>query len=122
MDTSNDFRFNGVDPFDDWIIIDNCLYGYYPRNSIIHQISKLHSVLILDNIIKIPEGVTSIRGSSFRNNKRYKEIYIPISISYISDKAFTNSNITLRVVKDSYAYKYAKKHKLKYKYIEEEIV
>lgn len=116
MDVSNIYRFNGVNPFDNWSIKDNKLYGYYPRNSLINLLNKDNSIII-DNMIIIPNIVTSINGSAFRKVNKYKEIIIPPSVNKISKVAFLDSSITLIVSKNSYAEKYAKKMKLNYKNI-----
>ena len=88
MKTSNVYRFNGADPFDNWTIKDNCLYGYYPRNSIINGLSSLNNVIIQKDVLIIPDGVIEIKGSCFRNNKRFKKIIIPTSVRKIGRNAF----------------------------------
>lgn len=118
MDSSNIYRFNGTDPFDNWTIKLGFLLGYYPRNSLIHQYSQLNSVFIKEESIYIPSTVKNIHGSCFRKVNKYKYIYIPESVKFISDLAFRKCTATLMVVKDSYAEKYAKKKKLKYEVVE----
>ena len=120
MDVSNIYRFNGVDPFDNWTIKDNKLYGYYPRNSLINLLNK-DNYINKDNTIIISNIVTSINGSAFRKVNKYKEIIIPPSVNKISKVAFLDSSITLIVSKNSYAEKYAKKMKLNYKIYKEHI-
>ena len=115
MDTSNIYKFNGVDPFDNWTIKDGALYGYYPRNSIINGLSKANSVQISNNTVIIPDGVVSIHGSCFRNNNKYEEIIVPPSVKRISDNAFLNTNIVVVVTKGSYIERYAKRKGLNYK-------
>ena len=115
MDTSNIYRFNGVDPFDNWTIKDNVLYGYYPRNSIINGLSKINGALILDNTIIIPDGVVAISGSCFRNNNKYEEIIVPPSVSKISDNVFLNADVVIVVTPGSYVEKYAKRKGFKYR-------
>ena len=117
MASSNIYRFNGVDPFDNWTIKDNKLIGYYPRNSLINLMSKSKGVVIGINAILIPDEVREITGSAFRKVNKYKEILIPKSVTKISEQAFIDSTLTLIVSKDSYAEKYAKRKKLKYKEI-----
>ena len=90
MKTSNIYRFNGLDPFDNWTIKDNCLYGYYPRNSLINGLSSIRGVIIKENTLIIPDGVKEIKGSCFRNNQRFKKIIIPKSVIKISKNAFKN--------------------------------
>ena len=115
MNTSNIYRFNGTDPFDNWTIKNGALYGYYPRNSIINELSKRNSVLISDKTIIIPNGVMSINGSCFRNNNKYEKIVVPPSINKISDRAFLNSKLVLVVEPNSYIEKFAKRKGLSYK-------
>ena len=40
MKTSNIYKFYGVDPFDNWRVVNKELVGYYPRNSLINLLSK----------------------------------------------------------------------------------
>ena len=115
MDTSNIYRFNGVDPFDNWAIKDGTLYGYYPRNSIINGLSEINSVKISGNTITIPDGVVAISGSCFKNNNKYEEIIVPPSVTKISDNVFLNTNVVLVVTKGSYIEKYAKRKGLRYR-------
>ena len=116
MNTSNIYRFNGTDPFDNWTIKNGALYGYYPRNSIINGLSQRNSVLISDKTIIIPNGVMSINGSCFRNNNKYDEIIVPPTINKISDSAFLNSKLVLVVEPGSYIEKYAKRKGLSYRF------
>ena len=118
MNSSNIYRFNGTDPFDNWIVKDGELYGYYPRNSLVNILSSRNSLIIKDNIIIIPNTVLSIKGSCFRNIKN-KEIYIPSSVKKISDNAFKNVDAVLYVVKNSYAEKYLKRKGMRYLVYEE---
>lgn len=115
MDTSNIFRFNGIDPFDNWTIKDGCLYGYYPRNSFINMISKSKGPFIEEDRIIIPKDVKEIRGSCFRNNQKYTEVVVPITVKKVSEDAFRNSNITIVVTKGSYIEEYAIRKCLKYR-------
>ena len=116
MDSSNIYRFNG-EPFEEWTINSGLLYGFYPRSSLICLASKRYTVDIKNNAIIIPNIVSEIRGSCFRNNKKYKAIYIPKSVRHISNDAFTNTESTLFVYQDSYAEKYAKRKGIKYEHI-----
>ena len=116
MDSSNIYRFNGKDPFDNWTIKDGCLIGYYPRNSLINLLNK--SLIIKDKVIIIPNSVISIENSCFRKSN-YMKVYIPSSVKRISVTAFLDTEITLCVTKDSYAEKYAKRKGLKYEIYEE---
>ncbi len=113
--SSNIYRFNGKDPFDDWTVKDGSLYGYYPRNSLINLLSKQNSVIIFEDILTIPDGVVSIENSCFKNNKRLEQVFIPSSVKHISKSAFANTVATLVVEENSYAMKYAIKYNLKYK-------
>ena len=112
--TSNNYRFNGIDPFDNWTIKDGCLVGYYPRNSIINGLSQSESVLVSKDTMVIPNTVFAIKGSCFKGNKRFKKIFISKTVKSISRNAFLNCNATLIVTTNSYAEKYAKKYNLKY--------
>ena len=118
MNSSNIYRFNGVDPFDNWTIKDNELYGYYPRNSLINILSSHNSLIIIDNTIIIPDTVISIKGSCFRNIKN-KKIYIPSSVKKISNSAFKNIDAILYVTENSYAEKYCIRKGLRYLVYEE---
>lgn len=113
MDTSNIYRFNGKDPFDNWTIKDNVLYGYYPRNSLINALSRKGTNLHNENLI-ILDGIQAIGSSCFRNNRRYLTILIPESVKRIAKNAFLNCHAKLLVMDDSYALKYAVRHKLNY--------
>ena len=117
MDSSNIYRFNGVDPFDDWVISNGHLYGYYPRNSLIHALSKRYGITCDDGVIYIPKLVTNIDGSCFRNNTSIKKVYVSSSVMSISNTAFTNTDIILVVYPDTYAERYAKKKGMKYEYM-----
>lgn len=118
MDSSNVYRFNGTDPFDNWTIKYGYLLGYYPRNSKVNQLSQLHSVFIKDKTIHIPNTVKVIYGSCFRKVEKYEYIHIPETVLHISDLAFRKCTATLVVIKGSFAEKYAKKKKLKYEVVE----
>lgn len=109
------YKFNGVDPFDDWTIKDGCLYGYYPRNSLINILSKSNSVRIDDDSIYIPNIVAHIKNSCFKNNKRCKQVFIPDSVKHIDNEAFDNTNLILVVVPGSYGEEFAIRKGLKYK-------
>ena len=113
MNSSNIYRFNGKDPFDNWMVKDGELYGYYPRNSLVNILSKQAGVSIVDNVLVIPETVISIKGSCFRNNKHWA-IYIPSSVKKISDNAFKDTTALLVVDKNSYAEKFFKRKGLRY--------
>ena len=113
MDSSNIYRFNGIDPFDNWTIKEGCLIGYYPRNSIINGLSQTNGVTISKDALFIPNTVISISGSCFREVKRFKTIFIPDSVKRISRSAFISTEATLIVSPGSYAEQYAKKHGFK---------
>ena len=141
--TSNLFRYNGVDPFDDWATLnDGELRGYYPRNSLIHQITQANSkgLEITSNCCVISDPVKKIGRSCFRNNERFdriviskgvevidfyafwggkcKEIVIPKSVKSIKKNAFS-IGVTLLVHQGSYAERYAIRNGFQYKRIEE---
>ncbi len=119
MDNSNIYRFNGIDPFDDWTIHNGELYGYYPRNSLINLISKKNGIANKQGELIVPKTVTSIKSSCFRNNKTIKRICIPKTVVKISETSFLDTEMVLYVYKNSYAEKFARRKGLKYKYYEE---
>ena len=116
MDTANIYRFNGVDPFDNWTIKDGVLSGYYPRNSLVNLLSKVE--IVKDEIVIVPQTVTHISGSCFRKTS-FKEIHIPTSVKKICNRAFLDMKGILVVNRNSYAEKYAKRKGLRYVIYEE---
>ncbi len=116
MKTSNIYKFNGVDPFDNWRVVNKELVGYYPRNSLVNLLSKQNGGYI-DNgdSFVINEGVEVIGSSCFRNNERFKEIYLPQSIRLIKQYAIPRE-IVLVVHKGTYSEKYVLKHNFTYRY------
>ena len=114
MDTSNIYRFNGLDPFDNWSISDGVLSGYYPRSSLINIFSN--EIMVKDDSIVIPDGVVVIGCSCFRNND-YQSIIIPQSVKKINKNAFLNCKATLLIDNNKYIVRYAKRHKLNYRLI-----
>lgn len=145
MDSSNIYRFNGVDPFDNWTMNkDGVLRGYYPRNSLINLISQSKNRLkIASNgwAALVSASVNVIGRNCFRGNKRFKVIhvmpcvkaiedyafcseiplcvYLPDSIQHIKKNSFSR-NVTLIVYKDSYSERFAIKQGLSYRYHEKE--
>lgn len=145
MDSSNIYRFNGVDPFDNWTMNkDGVLRGYYPRNSLINLISQSKSGLkIASNgwTALVSASVNVIGRNCFRGNKRFKvihvmpcvkaiddyafyseiplRVYLPDSIQHIKKNSFSR-NVTLIVYKDSYSERFAIKQGLNYRYHEKE--
>ena len=137
--SSNVYRFNGVDPFDNWATIDGKLCGYYPRNSLINMITKEHStgIGVYPNYCVIRDSIKVIRRNCFRNNQRFgfitisegvesiedyafwnmriKEIGIPKSVKRIAKNAFSK-DMLLFVYKGSYAEKYAVRNGIRYEY------
>ena len=117
MNTSNIFRFNGVDPFDNWKVYKDTLLGYYPRNSLINLYSMSSNRYIdQGSYFVIKEGIKEIGPSCFKNNTRFKVIIIPSSVISIKKNAF-NKDITLMVYPGSYSERYAIKNNIKYRYI-----
>ena len=141
--TSNIFRFNGSDPFDNWKTTkEGKLVGYYPRNSLINLASKNDSGIDDYTIICVINGcVKTIGRSCFRNNERFELIVLYEGIEKIEEYAFYNMKLkhlviprsirsirknsfskdfTLYVSKGSYAEKYAIRNGFKYKYYTED--
>ena len=138
--SSNIFRFNGVDPFDNWVTSNGTLSGYYPRNSLINQITQNKSedgLGVYSNYCVVRENVKVIGRNCFRNNIRFRNIAIMEGVETIEEYAFYNTRfteigiprsvkhmrkntfskeITLFVYKDSYAEKYAIKYGFRYEY------
>ena len=141
--SSNIYRFNGTDSFDNWSTINGELQGYYPRNSLINLTTKNNSngIGVYLNYCVVRPNVKSIKRSCFRNNKRFgliilpegleaieeysfwnmrlKEIGIPKSVKKIAKHAFSK-DMMLFVYKGSYAEKYAIKNGFKYDYYQED--
>lgn len=68
--------------------------------------------------VEIPEGFEIIEKKAFAECDSLKEIRIPASIRKIGENAFAGSkNLSFYLQKGSYAEKYAKKHKIPYRYI-----
>ena len=134
MDTSNIYRFNSKDPFDNWTLNKGVLLGYYPRNSLISAISSLNNGFKdCDDKGIIGSSISVIGRSCFRKNSRFKVIEVmngvgtiedyafysdipllvilPYSVKHIKKNSFS-TNVTLRVYKNSYAEKYAKRRGL----------
>ena len=112
MDSSNIFRYNGKDPFDNWTLKGDTLYGYYPRNSLINLASKLRGVLIVGDGIYIERYVKKIGPSAFRGVTSYATIFIPREVISIAKNSFDGTSAFIFVEKDSYAEKYMKRKKL----------
>ncbi|MSS62829.1 leucine-rich repeat protein [Velocimicrobium porci] len=73
--------------------------------------------------IKIPEKVTIIEKKAFENCKNLTKIYLPASVKTIEKNVFTSCDkLTIYCEKDSYAYKYAKKNKIKTKLLSNKTV
>ena len=65
--------------------------------------------------VTLPETLNSIEGFAFANCPLLEYMEIPQGVSYISPVAFKNdSNLTLGVWYDSYAYQYAKNNSINY--------
>lgn len=78
-----------------------------------------------DNLtsIEIPNSVTTIMYYAFENCSNLKRVKLPKEISEIADTAFNrcSDDLTLYVLKNSYAENYAKTHNLKYEIYDFEI-
>lgn len=137
--TSNIYRFNGKDPFTNYKLEKNgLLIGFYPRNSLINQLSsKDNGVRIYKDHLVIEDNVKTIGRSVFRNNKDYKFIVIGKNVETIEDYAFYNTkseefiipasvkhirknsfskDAFLIVKKGSYGERYARRNKLMFNY------
>ncbi|MSS62916.1 leucine-rich repeat protein [Velocimicrobium porci] len=73
--------------------------------------------------IKIPEKVTIIEKKAFEDCKNLTKIYLPASVKTIEKNVFKGCDkLTIYCEKDSYAYKYAKKNKIKTKLLSKKTV
>lgn len=141
MDTSNIYRFNSKYPFDNWTLKEGVLLGYYPRNSLVSAISSYKNGFKDCGDKGIVEScVSTIGRSCFRNNNRFKTIVVmdgvetiedyafysdipmlvslPITVKRIKKNSFSN-NVTVKVYRNSYAEKYAKRKGLNITYCDE---
>lgn len=142
--SSNIYRFNGKDPFDNWVTKNGNLYGYYPRNSLVNTLTQKHDekgLGVYQNYCVFRDNVKTIKRSCFRNNQRFslivlnegleiiedysfwnvrlKDIGIPKSVKKIAKHAFSK-DMVLSVYKESYAEKYAIENGFKYDYYQED--
>lgn len=70
------------------------------------------------NYIKIPNKVKSILKSAFEDCKNLTKLYLPASVTTIEKDVFKNcKQLTIYCEKNSYAYNYAKKNKIKTKLV-----
>ena len=143
VSSSNNFRFNGIDPFDNWATCDGELRGYYPRNSLINLVTKAHSdgIGVYPNTCVVRNNVKVIKRSCFRNNRRFGIITLCEGIETIEDYAFWNmrlkdigipksvrkigkytfsKDMILSVHKGSYAEQFAIKNGFKFDYYQED--
>ena len=67
--------------------------------------------------VSIPNGIKKIAWAAFADRKSLHEIVIPPSVNYIGPLAFFNhsQSLTLVVADGSYAMKYAKDNKIKFR-------
>ncbi|MSS62835.1 leucine-rich repeat protein [Velocimicrobium porci] len=73
--------------------------------------------------IKIPNKVKTIQKNAFKNCKNLTKIYLPASVKTIEKNVFTGCDkLTIYCEKDSYAYKYAKRNKIKTKLLSNKTV
>ena len=136
QDTSNIFRFIEETPYDNWTLKDGALKGFYPRNSLISQISSSNNGLEVSNDRCLIKGNIKVIGrNTFRNNQRFREIYlsegvtsimeyafygctakeivIPKSVRHIRRKSFSKATLLL-VYRGSYGERYARRYGYKY--------
>lgn len=73
--------------------------------------------------VKIPSKVKEIKSGVFADCKNLTKIYIPTSVAKIEKNAFKNcKKLTIYCEKNSYAYNYAKKNKIKTKMLSNQVV
>lgn len=73
--------------------------------------------------VKIPSEVKEIKSGTFTNCKNLTKLYIPNNVKKIATNAFKGcNNLTIYCEKNSYAYKYAKKNKIKTKLLSNKTV
>jgi len=95
VSSSNIYRFNGVDPFDNWSTSNGELRGYYPRNSLINGVtqSKSDGIGVYPNNCIVRNNVRTIKRSCFRNNRRFGIIVLSEGLEEIEDYAFYNMRL-----------------------------
>ena len=68
--------------------------------------------------IKLPEGTKAIRSTAFANCRKLGRVVIPASVTFIDETAFLGSpNVVICCKKDSEAYAYAQRNKIKFELI-----
>ncbi len=68
--------------------------------------------------IKLPEGTKAIRSRVFANCRKLGRVVIPTSVTFIDETAFLGSpNVVICCKKDSEAYRYAHRNKIKFELI-----
>ena len=68
--------------------------------------------------IKLPEGTKAIRSRVFANCRKLGRVVIPASVTFIDETAFLGSpNVVICCKKDSEAYRYAHRNKIKFELI-----
>lgn len=68
--------------------------------------------------IKLPEGTKAIRSRVFANCRKLGRVVIPTSVTFINETAFLGSpNVVICCKKDSEAYRYAHRNKIKFELI-----
>ena len=68
--------------------------------------------------IKLPEGTKDIRSTAFANCRKLGRVVIPASVTFIDETAFLGSpNVVICCKKDSEAYTYAHRNKIKFELI-----
>lgn len=106
---------------------ENIVRTFWEEQEIVHLTYEIHTKKIgrmafydCDELkkVEIPEGFEIIEKKAFAECDSLKEIRIPASIKKIGENAFAGSkNLVLYLQKGSYAEKYAKKHKIPYRYL-----
>lgn len=75
----------------------------------------IDSARISEGVMALPEGTKELSKSTVDNCKDLTRIYIPQSVFYIDDEAFSaHPNVTIYAASESYAIKFAKQHEIRY--------
>ena len=126
-DIESDYTYR-IESAEYWnISSENIVRTFWEEQEIVHLTYEIHTKKIgrmafydCDEVkkVEIPEGFEIIEKKAFAECDSLKEIRIPASIKKIGENAFAGSkNLVLYLQKGSYAEKYAKKHKIPYRYL-----